>query len=105
MKKTPQQILTNYDFRLKDFGTDKDTQILYEQNDVIEAIEAYHNQFESAKDKLILAQKEYITLLSNEIDRTATFLKVHGSICSDEVVKRGIELRKIISEVPPNPTT
>ena len=104
MIKTPQQIAQwVIDNRFPKSENDKttDLEMFYF---VKEAIEAYHNQFESAKDKLILAQKEYITLLSNEIDRTATFLKVHGSICSDEVVKRGIELRKIISELPPNPT-
>lgn len=72
--KTPLQILTNYDFRLKDFRTDKETQILYEQNDVIEAIESYHSQFEdkwiSVEDRLPENKGFYLTIVDKSVAST-----------------------------------
>lgn len=50
-------------------------------------------------EHLIKAQKEYIDFLEKELADSAVFLYVHNRKSSDEIIKKGEELRKNIENL------
>lgn len=51
------------------------------------------------KDFLIKKQEEYIKLLGDEINKTASYLWIHGFITSEEDIQLGIKIRNEIQEL------
>lgn len=45
-------------------------------------------------ERQVTAYKEYVKFLDEEIRGQAAFLYVHGQLCPQETVDKGIELRK-----------
>ncbi|MDD5006493.1 MAG: hypothetical protein PHS93_10195 [Candidatus Omnitrophica bacterium] len=53
----------------------------------------------TTKDALIEAQEEYIEFLSDYMDKTADFLRIHHNGCPDETIMKGEKLREKINKL------